>query len=215
MSGILLLADPRVAAVPVAECGEPLADLGALGFRLDPRHADPAGAFARFRRGNAERLLAARAALPEGVDLLVVEAFRPAALQRAYYEEHRAELRALQPGWDEDHLRAQTSRYISPPEVAPHVCGAAIDLTLCDGDGRELDLGTRVNASPVESDGRCFTDAPDLAPGARANRAVLVAAMTAAGFLNYPTEWWHWQHGDRYWAAVTGAPAARYGPLDR
>jgi D-alanyl-D-alanine dipeptidase len=28
--------------------------------------------------------------------------------------------------------------------------------------------------------------------------------------VNYPTEWWHWSYGDRYWALMTGAPAARY-----
>jgi D-alanyl-D-alanine dipeptidase len=41
------------------------------------------------------------------------------------------------------------SRYVSPPEIAPHSAGAAIDLTRCVGDGAELDLGTRVNASPL------------------------------------------------------------------
>jgi len=30
--------------------------------------------------------------------------------------------------------------------------------------------------------------------------------------VNYPTEWWHWSYGDRYWAFVTGAPHALYGP---
>jgi D-alanyl-D-alanine dipeptidase len=31
--------------------------------------------------------------------------------------------------------------------------------------------------------------------------------------VNYPTEWWHWSYGDRYWALMTGAPAALYGPV--
>ena len=34
------------------------------------------------------------------------------------------------------------------------------------------------------------------------------------GTMNYPTEWWHWSYGDRYWALLTGAPAALYGPVD-
>jgi D-alanyl-D-alanine dipeptidase len=41
---------------------------------------------------------------------------------------------------------------------------------------------------------------------------VLGAALTAAGLVNYPTEWWHWSFGDRYWALATGAGAALYGP---
>ncbi|MEK8108013.1 hypothetical protein NKG94_28990 [Micromonospora sp. M12] len=32
--------------------------------------------------------------------------------------------------------------------------------------------------------------------------------------VNYPTEWWHWSYGDRYWALMTGAPQTRYGPVD-
>ena len=67
-------------------------------------------------------------------------------------------------------------------------------------------------ASPEESDGACYTAATTISAEAAAHRAVLGAAMTAAGFINYPTEWWHWSYGDRYWALRTGAPAALYGP---
>ena len=37
--------------------------------------------------------------------------------------------------------------------------------------------------------------------------------LGGAGLVNYPTEWWHWSYGDRYWALLTGAPAALYGPV--
>ena len=104
------------------------------------------------------------------------------------------------------------SRYVSPPEIAPHCAGAAVDLTLCTADGVELDLGTPVNASPEESGGACYTGHPGLPAAARRNRDLLGAALAGAGFVNYPTEWWHWSYGDRYWALATGAPAARYGP---
>ena len=76
----------------------------------------------------------------------------------------------------------------------------------------ELDLGTRVDADPEESSGRCSTASPDIDPGARENRRVLMAARTAVGLVNYPTEWWHWSSGDRYRAVVAGAAAACYGP---
>ncbi len=38
--------------------------------------------------------------------------------------------------------------------------------------------------------------------------------LTAAGLVNYPTEWWHWSFGDRYWALATGKAAALYGPKE-
>jgi zinc D-Ala-D-Ala dipeptidase len=28
-------------------------------------------------------------------------------------------------------------------------------------------------------------------------------------------KWWHRSDGDRYWALITGAPAAQYGPTTR
>ena len=45
-------------------------------------------------------------------------------------------------------------------------------------------------------------------------RRELVRALTSAGLVNYPTEWWHWSYGDRYWAHVTGSPHALFGAVD-
>lgn len=44
---------------------------------------------------------------------------------------------------------------------------------------------------------------------------LLARVLRGAGLVNYPTEWWHWSYGDRYWALMTGAPAAVYGPVAR
>jgi len=38
--------------------------------------------------------------------------------------------------------------------------------------------------------------------------------MEAAGFVNYPTEWWHWSFGDRYWAFCAGEHEAIYGACE-
>ncbi|MEU6487185.1 M15 family metallopeptidase [Streptomyces sp. NPDC046887] len=213
MTDLILLSDHRVAGTPVRETGEPLLDVRdfpALG--IDPRKADDDGSYARLRAGVLRRLLLAQRALPSGVHLLMVEGYRPPALQRRYFDAYTATLCAAHPDAPADRIRELASAYISPPEVAPHVSGGAVDLTLCTGDGTELPLGTEVNATPEESEGRCRTAADGLTAEARANREVLGRAMTAAGFVNYPTEWWHWSYGDRYWALLTGAPAALYGP---
>lgn len=210
----MLMGDPAVAAVPVRECGAPLVDLHDTSLLLDPRKRDPQRHFALLRRGLAGRLEEAQALLPDGLRLLVVEGYRPPSLQRLYFDDHRVELQREHPDWPDDVLHRAASRYVSPPEVAPHPAGAAVDLTLCTADGRELDLGTRVNASPGESGGRCCTAAPDVDPAARHTREVLGAALRVVGLVNYPTEWWHWSFGDRLWALTTGAPSAVYGPVD-
>ena len=89
---------------------------------------------------------------------------------------------------------------------------AISDDALCTDDG-ELELGTAVNATPKDSADACFTAATDITPEARQWRDVLCSALSTAGLVNYPTEWWHWSYGDRYWAVTTQSAAARYGVL--
>ncbi|MEU9113100.1 nitrilase-related carbon-nitrogen hydrolase [Streptomyces sp. NPDC048483] len=210
---ITLMADPEIAAIAVKECGEALVDVrtAAPALLVAEGRYDERGAFALLREGVLRRLLAAQEALPDGLRLEVVEGYRPPGLQRRYFEEYADELRAAHPDWDAARVHQAASRYVSPPDIAPHSAGGAVDLTLVTTDGGHVDMGTPINASPEESDGACYTAAPDLTPAARANRRVLSAALASAGLVNYPTEWWHWSYGDRYWALMTGAEHALYG----
>ncbi|MGW7244430.1 M15 family metallopeptidase [Streptomyces sp. NPDC054804] len=213
MTEIVLMSDPKVAAVPVRECGEWLVDVRRDNSLLvdERKRLDLAGSFAHLRQGVLDRLLKAQTELPQGIRLLFVEGYRLPSLQRHYFDEYGDRLRADHPDWSVEQVRSAASRYVSPPEVAPHSAGAAVDLTLADAGGRELDMGTRMNATPEESAGACYTQAGNINHQARSNRDTLATALAAAGLVNYPTEWWHWSYGDRYWALMTGADAAHYG----
>jgi zinc D-Ala-D-Ala dipeptidase len=209
---MLLLSDPQVAAILVRDCGEALVDLREGGrFLVDTRKKDPAGSWARVRVGLRDRLRTAQDDLPDGVRLLVVEGHRPVELQQHYFDDHCADLGRSHPHWPVDRLRAEASKHVSPPSVAPHPCGAAVDLTLW-AHGAELDLGTAMNATPQTSANACFTAAANITEQARHWRDVLAKAMAVGGMVNYPPEWWHWSYGDKYWAATTHAPAAHYAP---
>jgi D-alanyl-D-alanine dipeptidase len=188
--------------VPVLDSAEPLVRL--------PRSFGPARAL--VRAGLAQRLALAQADLPGSLALRVVEGHRPLASQRAIIARYEAEARAAHPAADPVEFFALVSRFVAPVAVAPHVAGAAVDVTLTDR-GRELDLGTPIDATPEQSGGRCYFEHPDISAQARRHREVLARALRAVGLVNYPTEWWHWSYGDRYWALVTNAPAALYGPL--
>ncbi|NUW40432.1 M15 family metallopeptidase [Nonomuraea rhodomycinica] len=208
---IVLISDPRVAAIPLEDSGEPLVDVRGR-LRVDERMADPGGAYAHLRQGVVDRLERAERTLPDGYHLLIVEGHRTIASQRQIFDGYRAELAERFPGLTPDELRSATSRYVSPVEVAPHTAGAAVDLTLCDPDGAEYDMGTAINDTPERSGGLCYTAAPDLPETARRHRKILAGALEPVGLVNYATEWWHWSYGDRYWAFTVGAPHALYGP---
>jgi D-alanyl-D-alanine dipeptidase len=104
---------------------------------------------------------------------------------------------------------------VTPPSRAPdapppHLTGGAVDLTLADGDGRPLDLGTDFDAFVPEAGARALED---LAVPARELRRRLFWTMADQGFTAYVEEWWHFDLGDQFWGLVRGC-AARYPGAD-
>ena len=76
-----------------------------------------------------------------------------------------------------------------PRRGSPHSRGAAIDLTLVDGESVELDMGTGFDDFTPLSHHAC-TDIP---AHAQKNRFLLLGLMSAAGWDFYANEWWHYQ----------------------
>ena len=90
-----------------------------------------------------------------------------------------------------------------------HQTGGAVDLGLCDNEGRELDMGTQYREHTPKTVTKCKL----LSEEQRSNRAILLKAMRRAGFVNYPAEWWHFCYGDKMWAAYSNRKIAVYGEL--
>ncbi|GAA4171847.1 M15 family metallopeptidase [Gryllotalpicola koreensis] len=207
---MLLLSDPRVALVPVLDDSEPLIPFPAVIGNA----TGLTGETVHVRRGLGARLVTAALSLPEGVSFKIAEGHRSVEAQLGIIARYSDEVRRAHPGLDRRELARLVSRFVSPISVAPHVAGAAVDVTLVDDYGAELDLGTEIDATPEASGGACYFDAPGISARARANRELLARALGGAGLVNYPTEWWHWSYGDRYWALVTAAPHALYGAVE-
>ncbi|AHF79281.1 D-alanyl-D-alanine dipeptidase (plasmid) [Sodalis praecaptivus] len=107
-----------------------------------------------------------------GLRLLILDAYRP---QQAQYHL-----------WD----ACPDENYVVPPaQGSNHSRGVAIDLTLVDGEGRELDMGTAFDA--MEKQSHPFH--PDVAQEAQRHRLMLNAVMLNGGFVGMPTEWWHFE----------------------
>ncbi len=81
--------------------------------------------------------------------------------------------------------------FISNPETGsmPHCRGVAVDLTLIDRNGRELDMGTPFDSlTPLSHHG-----VTEIMEEAQRNRFILLGIMTASGWDFYRNEWWHYQ----------------------
>jgi zinc D-Ala-D-Ala dipeptidase len=92
-------------------------------------------------------------------------------------------------------------RYIADPKRGSnHSRGTAVDVTLVDADGRELDMGTPFDAME-EASHHSYRGLPEELQG---QRSLLLDLMTQAGFQSLDEEWWHYQ-----------LPEARSYPLIR
>ncbi len=121
----------------------------------------------------AEKLQAAvKLAEAIGYQLKIFDAFRPTEAQWKLWE-HTP---------DPDFLA-------DPNRGSPHSRGVAVDLTRCNMDGVELDMGTEFDEfSELSHHGN-----QEVSPEAQRNRHVLMGIMTTAGWDFFRNEWWHYQ----------------------
>jgi len=142
-----------------------------------------------LHREGAERLEQAVAHLAkqrQDLKLVVLDAVRPQRVQQRLWD--RLEGTDLQ------------MYFADPVRGSIHSYGMAVDITLFDGAGKELDMGTPFDDLTELSHPQ--REAAWLASGAltRAqldNRMLLRDVMGRAGWQGISTEWWHFDGGDR------------------
>lgn len=183
--------------VPTHSEFRPLADIA--GIRVDLRYASRDNFVGRdlytpldcawLHRDAAQALeksVAWLAAARPDLSLLVLDAMRPQRVQEQLWA-------ALQ--------GTELLGYLAPPERGSiHSFGMAVDITLVDGLGRELDMGTPFDDLSERSHPALeetlqalgVLSAPQVA-----NRQVLRAALHHGGWIGINSEWWHFDCGDR------------------
>lgn len=140
----------------------------------------------RLAAEGLERAVEWLAVQAPGLRLKVLDALRP----------HRVQVQL----WD--HLDGTDLRqYVADPARGSiHSFGMAVDLTLVDAQGRELDMGAGFDemtelSHPAREDAHLA--AGRLTPAQVGHRALLRGAMRAGGFNGVDNEWWHFDLGDR------------------
>jgi len=127
-----------------------------------------------FLHPDAEAGLVRAVALarPLGLRLRIFDAFRPSEAQ-----------------WLLWNACPDPEFLADPRRGSPHSRGVALDLTLIDGAGAALDMGTGFDAfTPLSHHANT-----EVAVTAQRNRFLLLGLMSAAGWDFYANEWWHYQ----------------------
>lgn len=120
-----------------------------------------------------------------GLTLLVLDALRPQRVQEAIWADMKG---------------TPAERYFADPARGSiHSFGMAVDATLIDATGRELDMGSGFDEMSLRS--HPALEAEHFAAGMLTrpqiqSRETLRRAMTAGGFSGIATEWWHFNFGD-------------------
>jgi zinc D-Ala-D-Ala dipeptidase len=135
---VVLMSDPGIRDVPIQDCGQDL---------VDPRgeittwvQGPDDGSLHWVRSSVRDRLVHAAQLLKPAYTLAVNEGWRPPAIQARGFDNHVRRLADVYPNERPESLRHLASRFVAPPEVAPHPTGAAVDVVLLGRDGTGLPL---------------------------------------------------------------------------
>jgi D-alanyl-D-alanine dipeptidase len=185
-----VLLSPQVRAedrtvTPSAE--EPLVDLSVVDPRvvIDLRYATSDNftgqrlypvARCLLRESVAHRLRRVQDRLAaQGLGLKVYDGYRPLSVQRRMWE-----------------IMPDPTYVADPAKGSRHNRGAAVDVTLVDLDGWELEMPTAFDDfSPAAH--RHYAGGTETS---RSNRQTLIQAMEAEGFTGLADEWWHFDAPD-------------------
>ncbi len=106
----------------------------------------------------------------QGLGLKVYDCYRPLSVQKQMWQV------------------LPDDRYVAnPAEGSRHNRGAAVDVTLVDPNGKELEMPTAYD----DFTSQAHRDDTTASPQSRRHSQLLTTAMTKYGFIPLATEWWH------------------------
>ena len=128
-----------------------------------------------LRAETAQKLIQAENRLETlGYRIKVWDAYRPLSVQRVLYE------------------AVEDKTFIADPaNGSRHNRGGAVDITLTDMDGNEVEM-----PSDFDDFLKCERNDPGMSETARANMDLLTSVMTECGFTPINSEWWHFDDSD-------------------
>ena len=105
-----------------------------------------------------------------GLGLKVYDCYRPLSVQKQMWE-----------------IMPDPNYVADPAKGSRHNRGAAVDLTLVDRNGKELEMPSGFD----DFTERAYRDYTGASSQAKKNRQLLEDAMNKYGFIPLATEWWH------------------------
>lgn len=131
---------------------------------------DCAECFLRLKTVNA-LIEANKKFLEKGYKIKIFDCYRPLDIQKKMWK------------------IVSNPKYVADPAKGSiHNRGGAVDITLIDSLGKELDMGTPFDFFGIEAS----HNYPNVSDNVKQNRILLKTIMTSSGFNSFDSEWWHY-----------------------
>lgn len=142
---------------------------------------------AYLRKGTADKLIkVTNEAAKKRYRLKIWDAYRPPEVQHKMWE-----------------IFPNPNFVANPYTGSAHSRGCAVDLTLADASGKELDMPSPFD----EFSPRADRDYRDVSPEKKSNSIYLQSLMTKHGFVTNRTEWWHFSDSEKNDYDIVEKPA--------
>lgn len=130
-----------------------------------------------MQKATAEKLVKANKEFAKkGLRLKIWDAYRPVYVQKIF--------------WD---IVSDTRFVADPSKRCWHSCGIAVDVTLVDRNGNEMEMPTGFD----DFSEKASRDYKNNSKEAQKNMDNLTEVMERNGFMTISTEWWHYEDTDR------------------
>ncbi len=143
-----------------------------------------------LRRAVAERLVKVHQSLRQkGLGLKIWDGYRPLSVQKKMWK------------------KLPDPKFVADPQRGSnHNRGAAVDVTLVDLEGNELEMPTDFD----DFSEKARSAYPNVSEQAKQNRTILQDAMKAQGFLTISSEWWHFNDRDCKKYSILDIPLEKF-----
>lgn len=203
-----LISDPKVLAVPIRDILEPMIDIRQESdIQVGPSpEIENNQNYTYMRYTVYKKLKEAQKRLPKGYRFCLYEAYRCFELQQQLFDTHLSHLQQQHPNWTLEQQFKEACKLCSPAfhlngsqNIPPHQTGGAIDVYLINEHGDAVDMGIHPKDWMQDEDGTLsLTLSESISLQAQKHREIMNHALYSVGFINYPSEYWHWSYGDRY-----------------
>ena len=216
--------------IPIKDNGEKLEVLSPQEFIIKPAYFEMGISdtkVMKLRSGTIDRLRIAKKNLRkikgcEKWNFKIWDGFRPVKVQKRLCDGLANSLKKEHPSWSAKQIQKEVSEFLAFPSLdpnfpAPHNTGGTVDLTIVDGKGNEIPMGTGFDDFTRKSHSNYFAKSGSKeksAPIFHKNRMLFKKIMENVGFVNAPTEWWHFCCGTQEWARKTHKKYAIYGSAE-